>query len=163
MTGETFVQDVRFGWRLLRRTPGFTTAAVLALGLGTGVTTAVFSVLDQVVLRPLPYADPDRLAMIWETNAPRALPHEPLSPVNFGDYRALTHVFDDAAAWWYPQINLTEVGHEPLRVRAVEASANLFRVLGVQPAMGAGFPVDELFARDPIAVIGHRLWRDRFG
>ena len=72
-------------------------------------------------------------------------------------------MFDDAAAWWYPQINLTEVGHDPLRVRAVEASANLFRVLGVQPAMGAGFPVDELFARDPIAVISHRLWRDRFG
>lgn len=163
VTGEMFVQDVRLGWRLLRRTPGFTIAAVLALGLGTGVTTAVFNERDQVVLRPLSYADPERLAMIWEANTPRALAHEPLSPVNFGDYRALTHVFDDAAAWWYPQINLTAVGHEPLRVRAVEASANLFRVLGVHPAMGAGFPVDALFARDPIAVISHRLWRDRFG
>src|SRR5688572_31505149 len=107
MTGETFVQDVRFGWRLLRRTPGFTTAAVLALGLGTGVTTAVFSVLDQVVLRPLPYADPDRLAMIWATNAPRALPHEPLSPLNLAAYRALPHVFADPPAWWHPPTNPT--------------------------------------------------------
>ena len=98
MTLERFFQDLRFGWRLLRRTPGFTVAAVLTLGLGTGVTTAVFSVLDQVVLRPLPYAEPDRLTMLWETNGARSLLHERLSPVNFGDYRALTQVFDAAAA-----------------------------------------------------------------
>ena len=140
MTLERFLQDLRFGWRLLRRTPGFTVAAVLTLGLGTGVTTAVFSVLDQVVLRPLPYAEPDRLTMLWETNGARSLLHERLSPVNFGDYRALTQVFDAAAAWWYPQINLTEPGREPLRLRAVEASANFFQVIGVQPALGAGFP-----------------------
>jgi predicted permease len=163
MALDAFLQDVRFGWRMLRRTPGFTGAAVLALGLGTGVTTAVFSVLDQVVLRPLPYSQPDRLAMIWETNLSRSLSHERLSPVNFGDYRALQQVFDDAAAWWYPQLNLTAAGREPVRVTAVEASANFFRVLGVQPALGAGFPVDPLFARDPIAVIGHQLWRDQFG
>jgi putative ABC transport system permease protein len=163
MQVDSLFQDVRFGWRLLRRTPGFTAAAVLALGLGTGVTTAVFSVLDQVVLRPLPYANPGRLVMLWETNPSRALTHEPISPVNFGDYRSLAHVFDDAAAWWYPQINLTAIGREPLRVRTIEASANLFRVLGVEPAFGAGFPADALYARDPIAVISHRLWRDQFG
>ena len=163
MTLERFLQDLRFGWRLLRRTPGFTVAAVLTLGLGTGVTTAVFSVLDQVVLRPLPYAEPDRLTMLWETNGARSLPHERLSPVNFGDYRALTQVFDAAAAWWYPQINLTEPGREPLRLRAVEASANFFQVIGVQPARGAGFPAAPLYDRDPMAVISHRLWRDRFG
>jgi hypothetical protein len=65
--------------------------------------------------------------MLWETNGARSLHHERLSPVNFGDYRALTQVFDAAAAWWYPQINLTEPGREPLRLRAVEASANSFR------------------------------------
>ena len=162
MTLEKCIQDVRFGWRLLRRTPGFTVAAVLTLGLGTGVTTAVFSVLDQVVLRPLPYPEPDRLTMLWETNGARSLLHERLSPVNFGDYRALTQVFDSAAAWWYPQINLTEPGREPLRLRAVEASANFFQVIGIQPALGAGFPAEPLYDRDPIAVISHRLWRDRF-
>ena len=162
MTAEALFQDVQFGWRLLRRTPGFTAAAVLTLGLGTGVTTAVFSVLDQVVLRPLPYAEPDRLTMLWETNHARSLTHERLSPVNFGDYRALAQVFEDAAAWWYPQVNLTAVGREPMRVKAVEASANFFRVVGVQPALGAGFRAEPLYDRDPVAIISHRLWRDRF-
>ena len=65
---DTLLQDIRFGWRLLRRTPGFTISAVLALALGIGATTAIFSVLDRVVLRPLPYPDPDRLTMVWEAN-----------------------------------------------------------------------------------------------
>jgi hypothetical protein len=128
---DHLLQDIRFGWRLLYRSPGFTIAAVLALALGIGATTAIFSVLDRVVLRRLPYPDPDRLAMVWEANDGKGLPHERISPVNFGDYRALSQVFEDAAAWWYPQLTLTEPGHDPLRVSAVEASANFFSVLGV--------------------------------
>ncbi|HEY2850073.1 MAG TPA: ABC transporter permease [Gemmatimonadaceae bacterium] len=157
------VQDIRFGWRLLRRTPGFTAAAVIALALGVGSTTAIFTMIDRVVLRPLPYAEPDRLAMIWETNDAKGLPHERLSPVNFGDYRALTQAFEDAAGWWYPQINLTEAGRDPMRVNAVEASGNFFTVLGVSPILGGGFPSKPFYSRDLIAVISHRLWRDRFG
>src|SRR5262245_7862279 len=160
---DTLLQDVRFGWRLLRRSPGFTVAAVLALALGIGATTAVFTLLDRVVLRPLPYPDPDRLTMIWEANDAKGLSHERLSPVNFMDYRALTQVVEDAAAWWYPQLTLTETGHEPLRVNAVEASANVFAVLGVRPLIGQGFPKDPFFARESIAVISHWLWRERFG
>jgi predicted permease len=156
------VQDVRFGWRLLRRSPGFTAAAVIALALGVGSTTAIFTVMDRVVLRPLPYADPDRLAMVWETNDAKGLPHERLSPVNFGDYRALTQVFEDAAGWWYPQVNLTEPGRDPMRVNAVEASGNFFAVLGVSPILGGGFPSAPFYSRDLIAVISHRLWRERF-
>src|SRR5437879_619128 len=117
---DFLLQDIRFGIRLLRRTPGFTLAAVLALALGVGATTAIFTVLDRVVLRPLPYTDPDRLTMVWETNAAKGLSHERLSPVNFIDYRALDHVFEDAAGWWYPQVNLTETGRDPMRVNAVE-------------------------------------------
>src|SRR5881628_1765094 len=127
---DTLLQDIRFGWRLLRRSPGFTIAAVLALALGIGATTAVFTLLDRVVLRPLPYPDPDRLAMVWDTNRANALTHERISPVTFGDYRALGHVFEDAAGWWYPQVNVTEPGKDPLRVSAVEASGNLFSVIG---------------------------------
>ncbi len=160
---DQFLQDIRFGWRLLRRTPGFTISAVLALALGIGATTAIFSVLDRVVLRPLPYPDPDRLAMVWEVNDGKGLSHERISPVNFGDYRGLAQVFEDAAAWWYPQLTLTETGHEPLRVSAIEATANFFSVLGVQPMLGAGFPKSPLYAREGIAVISHRLWRERFG
>jgi len=101
--------------------------------------------------------------MVWEANDGKGLPHERISPVNFGDYRALSQVFEDAAAWWYPQLTLTEAGHDPLRVSAVEASANFFSVLGVQPILGAGFPKSPFFARENIAVISHRLWRERFG
>ena len=71
----------------MRRTPGFTLAAVFALAMGIGATTAIFSVLDRVVLRPLPYPDPDRLTMVWEVNDGKGLSHERISPVNFGDYR----------------------------------------------------------------------------
>ena len=133
---DTLFQDIRFGWRLLRRTPGFTLAAVLALALGVGATTAIFTVLDRVVLRPLPYPNPDRLAMVWDTNPGKALTHERISPVTFNDYRSLDHVFADAAGWWYPQVNVTETGKDPLRVNAVEASGNFFAVIGVQPVLG---------------------------
>jgi predicted permease len=159
---DTLLQDIRFGWRLLRRTPGFTVSAVLALALGIGATTAIFSVLDRVVLRPLPYPDADRLAMVWEANDAKGLTHERLSPVNFVDYRGLSQVFDGAAAWWYPQLTLTETGREPLRVSAIETTPNLFSVIGVQPVLGAGFPEQPAYG-DPIAVISHRLWRERFG
>jgi hypothetical protein len=161
---DRLLQDIRFGWRLLRRTPGFTISAVLALALGIGATTAIFSVLDRVVLRPLPYPDPDRLTMVWEANDGKGLSHERISPVNFGDYRGLTQVFDDGAAWWYPQLTLTETGHEPLRISAIETTPNFFSVLGVQPALGAGFPKGQgvAFSRDGLVVISHRLWRERF-
>jgi putative ABC transport system permease protein len=160
---DDLLQDIRFGWRLLWRSPGFAIAAVLALALGIGATTAIFSVLDRVVLRPLPYPHAERLTMVWEVNDGKGLSHERISPVNFVDYRGLPQVFEDAAAWWYPQLTLTETGHEPLRVNAVEASGNFFSVLGVQPVLGAGFPTAPFYSREAIAVISHRLWRERFG
>jgi putative ABC transport system permease protein len=159
---DRLLQDIRFGWRLLRRSPGFTASAVLALALGIGATTAVFTLLDRVVLRPLPYPDPDRLVMVWDTNPGKALAHERISPVTFHDYRNLSQVFEDAAGWWYPQINITEPGKDPIRVNTVEASGNFFAVIGVQPILGAGFPASEFYSRDSIAVISHRLWRERF-
>ena len=100
--------------------------------------------------------------MVWEANDAKGLTHERVSPVNFMDYRSLSQVFDDAAAWWYPQVNLTESGREPMRVGAVEASANFFSVIGVRPILGAGFPVTPFFSRDAQATISYRLWRDRF-
>jgi len=159
---DRLLQDIRFGIRLLRRTPGFTIAAVLALALGVGATTAIFTVLDRVVLRPLPYPNPDRLAMVWDTNVSKALTHERISPVTFHDYRNLSHVFEDAAGWWYPQVNITEAGKDPIRVNAIEASGNFFGVIGVSPLIGTGFPVATFYSPDRLAVISHRLWRERF-
>src|SRR4051812_37246479 len=129
----TFLADLRFAGRTLRRAPSFTLAAVIALGLGTGSAAGVFSLLRAVVLRPLPYAQPDRLVMLWDVNAPKTLNHEGLSPVTFGDYRALTTVFSDVAAWWRPQINMTDDGVDPIRVSTIETTENFFSVLGVRP------------------------------
>src|SRR5262249_61475365 len=92
----------------------------------------------------------------------KALAHERISPVTFHDYRNLKHVFVDGAGWWYPQVNITEGGRDPLRVNAVEASGNFFSVIGVQPIIGDGFPASTFYSRDLIAVISHRLWRERF-
>jgi predicted permease len=155
---------LRAALRQLRQHPGFTFVTVLVLGLGVGATAAVFTVVDAVILRPLPYRAPDRLVTIWDTNADQALSHDPISPVNFMDQRALP-VFEDAAAWWRPGINLADPGLDPLRVTTVEASGNLFDVLGVRPQLGEGFPVGgPLHASgERIMVISDRLWRSRYG
>jgi predicted permease len=161
---DTLISDIRFALRSLVRSPSFAITAVLALGLGIGSTAGVFSLLEGVVLRPLPYRDPSRLVTIWDSNREKGLKHEPISPVTFHDYRALSSVFADAAAWWRPQLNLADETGDPVRVSAVETTENLFDVLGVQPAMGRGFTVHTgLFGGEHEAIISHRLWNTRFG
>ena len=161
---DTLLSDIRFAMRSLFRSQTFALTAVLALGLGIGSTAGVFSLLEGVVLRPLPFRQPDRLVTIWDTNREKALTHEPISPVTFHDYRGLTTVFQDAAAWWRPQLNLADETGDPIRVSAVETSDNLFKVLGVQPAIGRGFTTSpDLFGGEHEAIISHRLWQTRFG
>ena len=136
---------------------------MLVLGLGTGAATTVFTAVDAVVLRPLPFAAPDRLVTLWDTNAEKGLAHDPISPVNFMDYRALP-VFSDAAAWWRPGVNLIDPGLDPVRVNTIEVGGNLFDVLGVRPQVGAGFPVNgPMFVQNELmVVISDRLWRTRY-
>jgi putative ABC transport system permease protein len=160
----TWMNDLRFAFRTLRRAPSFTIAAILALGLGTGSAVSVYSLLHAVVLRPLPYENPEQLVMLWETNHAKSLAHEPVSPVNFVDYRAPSGLFVDAAAWWRPQINLTDDAGQPVRVNAIETSENLFSVLGVRPSLGSDFPVHpKLYGPEHLTIVSHRLWQSRFG
>ena len=154
---------IRLALRQFRQHPAFVIVTVLVLGLGTGAATTVFTVVDSVVLRPLPYSEPDRLVTLWDTNAEKGLAHDPISPVKFMDYRALP-VFTDAAGWWRPGINLTAPGKDPMRVNTIEVGGNLFEVLGVKPQVGAGFPAGGpmFVANELICVISDRLWRSRF-
>ena len=157
------IGDLRVAIRQFRRAPSLAVIAIVTLGLGAGAATAIFSIVNVVLLQPLPYRSPEQLVTIWEANTEKSLPREPISPVNFVDYRALDSVFSDAAAWWRPEINLAEPGTDPVRVRTIETSANLFSLLGVSPQRGPGFPVNgPFYSKDRIAVISDRLWRQYF-
>jgi putative ABC transport system permease protein len=155
---------LRVAVRQFQQHPTFALVVVLVLGLGTGAATTVFTAVDAVVLRPLPFPAPDRLVTMWDTNAEQGLAHDPISPVNFMDYRDLP-VFTDASAWWRPGINLIDPGLDPVRVNTIEVSGNIFDVLGVRPQIGAGFPEKgPLFVQNElIVVISDRLWRTRYG
>ena len=155
---------LRLASHQLWRQPRFTLLTVMVMGLAIAAATTVFTVVDSVVLQPLPYGEPDHLVAMWAYNSEKGLKEEPLSPVNFMDHRDLD-VYDDAAAWWRPAVNLVDPGMEPARVRTIETSANLFEVVRVKPQLGAGFPEDgPFFSSDHlVAVISDRLWRTRYG
>src|ERR1051326_2696086 len=133
---NTLLQDVRFGVRVLRRSPGFTAVAVLVTALGLGATTAIFSVVSAVLLRPLPFDEADRLVSLTERDAQ----HESvsLSWPDFADWRAQSRTFERLAAYNRDSYNLTGDG-EPERLQAAQASADLFPVLRVEAARGRVF------------------------
>ncbi|HVE77723.1 MAG TPA: ABC transporter permease [Gemmatimonadaceae bacterium] len=158
---DTLLQDLRFGLRSLLRSPGFTTVAVVALALGIGATSAIFSIVNGVVLRPLPYAHADRAAQIWSRWP--GYDKTWLSGPEIEDYRRLP-VFDSFGAWFQGNASLTGDG-EPERVRAAFIERSVLPTLGAQPMLGRNFTAEEdtpdtLASR--VAIIGHGLWRRRY-
>jgi putative ABC transport system permease protein len=139
---ETLWQDVRFGARTLRKNPGFTAVAVVALALGIGANSAIFSVVNAVLLRPLPYKDPERLVMVWEKGNADEFPINSTSAANFIDWRDQNQVFEAVAVMGRASFNLTGAG-EPVRVDGRRVSAGLFRLLGVEPQLGRAFLPEE--------------------
>src|SRR6187455_2986966 len=160
----TLAQDLRYGLRLLRRTPGFAAAATLTIALGIGATTAMFSVVYGVVLKALPYGEPDRLVNIWTAAPKRGLPRAYVGMANVYDFKARNHVFDDIAALRaVANFNLTGQG-EPERLNGSRVSANLFPVLRVTPLLGRTFTEDEdEIGHERVALLGYGLWQRRFG
>jgi putative ABC transport system permease protein len=160
---QTLWQDVRFGARTLVKNPGFTAVAVIALALGVGANSAIFSVVNTVLLRPLPYKDPGRLVMVWEKGNTDEFPINSTSAANFIDWRDQNQVFEGVTVMGRASFNLTGVG-EPVRVDGRRVSANLFRLLGVEPQLGRAFLPEE---DDPgairVVILSHGLWQRRFG
>jgi putative ABC transport system permease protein len=161
---DNLIQDIRYAARVLAKSPGFTIIAIITLALGVGANTAIFSVVNTVLLRPLPYNEPDRLVTVWESSKPRNLEHSQASPVTFTEWREQTHLFESIAGWWYPQINLTGGDGEPERVRTIDTTYAFFDVLRAQPLLGRTFLAGEdRPGGERIAVIGYGLWQRRFG
>jgi putative ABC transport system permease protein len=158
---ETLLQDIRFGLRMLLKKLGFTAIAVLTLALGIGANSAIFSVINAVILQPLPYKEPDRLVMIWESRAERAI--DTVIPANFLDWREQNQSFEEMAAFSHVSFNLVGEG-DPERIQGASVSTNFFRVLGVNPESGSVFHQNGDQASDwKVVVIGHELWQRRFG
>ena len=159
-TAETWRRDVHHAFRLLRRSPGFTAAAVVTLGLGIGVNTALFSVIKAVILRPLPYADPARIVAVWEMNDPENFTH--LSMREILSYGAESASLEQLAGYTETNANLTG-GTEPERIRAAAVTGNIFATLGVGPLLGRGFaPRDNDPGAPLVVMLGHDVWQRRF-
>lgn len=156
-------QDVRYGFRLLRKSPGFAAAAILTVALGIGATTAVFSVVYGVVLQPLPYPEPDRLVQLWSKLPRLGLDRAFVAPAVYRDWRDQSQVFEELALVRHiANFNLTRDG-EPERLQGARVTASLFRVLGIAPMLGRAFRDDEeRVGKERIVLLSHGLWRRRF-
>jgi predicted permease len=160
---NTLIQDLRYGARVLLKDPGFTFVAVLTLALGIGANSAIFSVVNAVLLRPLPYQEPARLAMLWTDDSQRGIHEEGTSFPNFEDWRNQSRLFTDLAICTRGNpVNLTGED-EPERVAGERVSANLFSLLGVAPALGRAISPDDEQRRERVVVLSHSLWQRRLG
>ncbi len=157
------MNDLKYAVRMLVKNPGFTTVAVLALALGVGANTAIFSVVNGVLLRPLNYPEPDRLVQLNESNVKLGFPIFSVAPGTFLDWQEQNRVFDGLAAISGNSMNLTG-GDKPEKVLGLRVSANLFSVLKVKPELGRLFlPEEDAVGRNDVVLLSRSLWQKRFG
>ena len=159
---EDFLRDLRYGARALRRAPGFTAVAALTLALGIGANTAIFSVVNTVLLKPLSYREPGRLVFVWERNTAIGKDRDLVAPPNYLDWKAQNAVFDALGAYRFGGFAMTGAG-EPESVTAIFISNSMSRVLGVEPLVGRWFTEDEEQKRIRVVVLRHDFWQRRFG
>jgi predicted permease len=159
---EQLLQDVRFGLRMLRKSPAFTVVAVLTLAIGIGANTYIFSMVDALLLRPMEFPEPGRLVALWERLPNTGVERNELSPANFLDFRDRNHVFDHVAAqsWW--DVNLGGVEH-PEHLHGFLVTPDYFAALEAHPIVGRGFlPEEGAPGKDHVAVLSYGLWREHF-
>ena len=161
-----FWNDLKHGCRALLKAPGFALSAIIVLALGIGANTAIFGIVNGVLLRPLPYADPDRLVQLWHTPPQKQFPGVPrfaLSAANYLDWQAQNTVFSSSAVYRFWQFRLTGTG-EPQILRAARVEPTFFSVLGTRPLVGRAIdPSDDMPERQHVVVLSHRLWNSQFG
>jgi predicted permease len=156
-------QDVRHSFRALRRSPGFAVTAILLAALGTGSTTASFSIADHVLIRPVRFPEPDRLVKVWQDQSFRGYSQMELSPGNYRDWRRASTMFEGMAAYTERPANLVGAG-EPARLQGALATGTLFSVLRARPSRGRVFTeADDRETAAPTVIVSHELWRTRFG
>jgi putative ABC transport system permease protein len=159
---DILLREIRYSARTLIKSPGFTAVAVLALTLGIGANTAIFSIVNSVLLRPLPYSDPARLVQLWEAKPTLGRKEITASYPNFADWRDQNHVFEHVVAYADWSFNLTGTG-DPERIRSSIVSPNFFAALGIQPIRGRVFVEgDDQTGKDLVVVINESLWKRRF-
>ena len=159
---ETVLQDLRFAVRSFLRAPRFTIPAVLALALGIGSTSAIFSIVYGVLLKPLPYDDPDRIVVVWENNLRRNRPRNVVAAANYAAWRERTQTLEHLGMVGPARLNLMLNG-QPEEVSGVFATSHVFPALGVQPALGRAYSESEdEDGRDAVVVLGYEFWRARF-
>ena len=163
MAVSRLLADLRYGFRQLRLNPGFACLAIVTLALGIGANTALFSVVRNVMLKPLPYHEPERLVRVWMDNRRLQMREDWASYLNYQDYKRLGTSFESMAAFTEPAVNLIGDG-EPERIHGVFAEAELFHVLGVNPIEGRLFTKDEETpGKETVVLIGWGLSQRRFG
>jgi putative ABC transport system permease protein len=156
-------QDVRLSLRILLRGPGFAVVAILTLALGIGATSAIFSVVNGVLLRPFPYNEPDRLVVVWESNPSRGMPYMVVSPPNYTDWRDQNRVFDGMGAFAFSRF-IIEGEDESDVVRGARVTAGMFSVMGASPMIGRPFaPEDDRDGSAPVVMLSYGSWQNRFG
>ncbi|MGE5724896.1 MAG: ABC transporter permease, partial [Acidobacteriota bacterium] len=160
---ETSFQDLRYALRMLRKSPGFAVVAILTLALGIGANTAIFSVVDAVLLKPLPFPNPASLTMVWEDNPTYGLVRNTVAPPNLFHWEQQNHCFSAMAPFVDQPTNLTGAG-QPEQVTAEYVSPNFFSLLGVNPMLGRGFAQGEdQPGKSNVVVLSYGLWKSKFG
>ena len=161
--GEDVMQDLKYGLRMIVKNPVFSAVAILTLALGIGANTAIYTVVEAVLLEPLPFENPSELTLLWTRNDAENQDKYMVSPMDFDDWRTMNSTFQSMAAFWPTTGTLTEADGNPTRARVVYTTEDFFRVMGAAPYAGRTFGPDDGPGSTQVVILSHGFWQRRFG